>query len=161
ETRFKLPWERAGDGGAPPPPLRAEAPVLSSAKQHFFQEIKGRVHRKLIERLNLSSLDKLSRDQVVDAIRKVVHDLLAAESAPLNFEEREELVRQVLDEIFGLGQIEPVMRYPEVWGGGRGSHWRRIRKVRACSSTPTSRCTSSATASSRRPTSASRTTGTC
>jgi len=114
ETRFKLPWERAAEGGAPPPPLRAETPVLSSAKQHFFQEIKGRVHRKLIERLNLSSLDKLSRDQVVDAIRKVVHDLLAAESAPLNFEEREELVRQVLDEIFGLGPIEPLMQDPEV-----------------------------------------------
>ncbi|MGE5687687.1 MAG: CpaF family protein, partial [Gemmatimonadota bacterium] len=89
-------------------------PVVSSAKQHFFQEIKGRVHRKLIERLNLSSLDKLSRDQVVDAIRKVVHDLLAQESAPLNFEEREELVRQVLDEIFGLGPIEPLMQDPEV-----------------------------------------------
>jgi pilus assembly protein CpaF len=112
ETRFKLPWERAPDGAAPPP--RVETPVVSSAKQHFFQEIKGRVHRKLIERLNLSSLDKLSRDQVVDAIRKVVHDLLAQESAPLNFEEREELVRQVLDEIFGLGPIEPLMQDPEV-----------------------------------------------
>jgi pilus assembly protein CpaF len=111
ETRFKLPWERAADGAAPP---RAETPVVSSAKQHFFQEIKGRVHRKLIERLNLSSLDKLSREQVVDAIRKVVHDLLAQESAPLNFEEREELVRQVLDEIFGLGPIEPLMQDPEV-----------------------------------------------
>ncbi len=111
ETRFKLPWERGADGAAPP---RAETPVVSSAKQHFFQEIKGRVHRKLIERLNLSSLDKLSRDQVVDAIRKVVHDLLAQESAPLNFEEREELVRQVLDEIFGLGPIEPLMQDPEV-----------------------------------------------
>jgi pilus assembly protein CpaF len=111
ETKFKLPWERAAD--APPPPKSA-APVVSGAKQHFFQEIKGRVHRKLIERLNLSSLDKLSREQVVDAIRKVVHDLLAQESAPLNFEEREELVRQVLDEIFGLGPIEPLMQDPEV-----------------------------------------------
>ena len=111
ETRFKLPWERGADGATPP---RAEPAVVSGAKQHFFQEIKGRVHRKLIERLNLSSLDKLSREQVVDAIRKVVHDLLAAESAPLNFEEREELVRQVLDEIFGLGPIEPLMQDAEV-----------------------------------------------
>ena len=111
ETRFKLPWERGADGATPP---RPEPAVVSGAKQHFFQEIKGRVHRKLIERLNLSSLDKLSREQVVDAIRKVVHDLLAAESAPLNFEEREELVRQVLDEIFGLGPIEPLMQDAEV-----------------------------------------------
>src|ERR1041385_4775705 len=74
ETRFKLPWERAADA---PLPAKQVAPVVSGAKQHFFQEIKGRVHRKLIERLNLSSLDKLSREQVADAIRKVVHDLLA------------------------------------------------------------------------------------
>src|SRR5882724_6349697 len=111
ETKFKLPWERAAD--APQQP-KSVAPLLPGAKQHFFQEIKGRVHRKLIERLNLSSLDKLSREQVVDAIRKVVHDLLSQESAPLNFEEREELVRQVLDEIFGLGPIEPLMQDPEV-----------------------------------------------
>ena len=112
ETRFKLPWERAADGSTPP---RTEpAIIVPGAKQHFFQEIKGRVHRKLIERLNLSNLDKLSREQVVDAIRKVVHDLLAQESAPLNFEEREELVRQVLDEIFGLGPIEPLMQDAEV-----------------------------------------------
>jgi pilus assembly protein CpaF len=111
ETKFKLPWERPAD--APQQP-KSVAPVLPGAKQHFFQEIKGRVHRKLIERLNLSSLDKLSREQVVDAIRKVVHDLLSQESAPLNFEEREELVRQVLDEIFGLGPIEPLMQDPEV-----------------------------------------------
>jgi pilus assembly protein CpaF len=111
ETRFKLPWERTAEMPVPP---KAAAPVVPGAKQHFFQEIKGRVHRKLIERLNLSSLDKLSREQVVDAIRKVVHDLLAQEAAPLNFEEREELVRQVLDEIFGLGPIEPLMQDPEV-----------------------------------------------
>jgi pilus assembly protein CpaF len=110
ETRLKLPWERPAD----PPPPRPSAAPKSGAKQHFFQEIKGRVHRKLIERLNLSSLDKLSREQVVDAIRKVVHDLLAAEAAPLNFEEREELVRQVLDEIFGLGPIEPLMQDAEI-----------------------------------------------
>ena len=56
---------------------------------HALQQIKGRVHRRLIERLNLSNLDKLDRQQVVEAIRKVVHDLLTQESVPLNFEERD------------------------------------------------------------------------
>ena len=50
----------------------------------------------------------------MDAIRKVVHDLLAQEMVPLNFEEREELVSQVLDEIFGLGPLEPLMQDPEI-----------------------------------------------
>ncbi|HEX6862952.1 MAG TPA: ATPase, T2SS/T4P/T4SS family, partial [Thermoanaerobaculia bacterium] len=76
--------------------------------------LKGRIHRRLLERLNLANLDKLEREQVTEAIRRVVHDLLATEKVPLNFEEREELVRQVLDEIFGLGPLEPLMKDPEV-----------------------------------------------
>ena len=114
-----MPWDRSAEttSGTGAPPLRRDvggAQPAPGGNRQFFQDIKSRVHRRLIERLNLSSLDKLSRDQVVDAIRKVVHDLLAQESAPLNFEEREELVRQVLDEIFGLGPIEPLMQDPEV-----------------------------------------------
>jgi pilus assembly protein CpaF len=116
-TRARLPWEApdpTGNGSAPPPPPRVE-PAAPSASQHaVFQHIKGRVHRRLIERLNLSSLDKLTRDQVVEAIRKVVYDLLSQESAPLNFDEREELVTQVLDEIFGLGPLEPLIQDPSV-----------------------------------------------
>jgi len=81
---------------------------------HQFALLKGRIHRRLLERLNLANLDKLEREQVTEAIRRVVHDLLSSEKVPLNFEEREELVRQVLDEIFGLGPLEPLMKDPEV-----------------------------------------------
>ncbi len=98
--RTPAPWEL--------PPTSAEAgPSL-------LQETKARIHRKLLERLNLSSLDALDRDPAVAAIRGVVHELLAQESVPLNYDEREELVRQVLDEIFGLGPLEPLMRDPEI-----------------------------------------------
>ena len=118
-TRAKLPWEApdpTGNGAAapPPPPPRVEPAAASGSQHAVFQHIKGRVHRRLIERLNLSSLDKLTRDQVVEAIRKVVYDLLSQESAPLNFDEREELVTQVLDEIFGLGPLEPLIQDPSV-----------------------------------------------
>ncbi|MBS1240692.1 MAG: type secretion system protein, partial [Gemmatimonadetes bacterium] len=64
--------------------------------------------------LNLANLDKMERETVVEAIRRVVHELLTQEKVPLNFEEREELVVQILDEIFGLGPIEPLMKDPEV-----------------------------------------------
>ncbi len=79
-----------------------------------LQEIKVRVHRQLLERLNLSNIDALDRAQVVEEIRKVVHDLLAREAAPLNLEEREDLVEQILDEIFGLGPIEPLLQDPSI-----------------------------------------------
>jgi pilus assembly protein CpaF len=72
------------------------------------------VHRRLIERLNLSSLERVSREQVIDAIRRVVHDLISQEMVALNLEEREALVSQVLDEIFGLGPLEPLIQDAEI-----------------------------------------------
>jgi pilus assembly protein CpaF len=96
----------AEPGAAPLP----EAYGTSSA----VQEIKSRVHRKLLERLNLSQLDTLDRAHVLVEVRKVLHDLLARETFPLNFEEREELSTQILDEIFGYGPLEPLLKDPEV-----------------------------------------------
>jgi pilus assembly protein CpaF len=112
--RSQLPWE------APSAPARPAAERLPSestpetSAAHQFALLKGRIHRRLLERLNLANLEKLDRAQVVDAIRKVVHELLVVEKVPLNFEEREDLIRQILDEIFGLGPIEPLMKDPEV-----------------------------------------------
>jgi pilus assembly protein CpaF len=107
-----LPWERSTSTG----PTSAGDPstVDEAHGLHALQQVKGRVHRKLLERLNLSNLDKLDRQQVADAVRKVVHDLITQESVPLNFEERDAVVVQVLDEIFGLGPLEPLIKDPEV-----------------------------------------------
>ena len=77
-------------------------------------DIKGRVHRRLIERLNLANLESIERDQAVAAIRQVIQELLAKEAFALNLDERELLAQQVLDEIFGLGPLEPLMQDPEV-----------------------------------------------
>ena len=110
-----MPWERARASGAA---LAMDAGVVPAttdqASVHALQQIKGRIHRKLLERLNLSNLDRLDRPQVAEAIRKVVHDLITSESLPLNFEERDLIVGQVLDEIFGLGPLEPLIQDPEV-----------------------------------------------
>jgi pilus assembly protein CpaF len=92
-------------GQRPARPASSNAPVL---------ELKGRVHRKLLERLNLSQLDLLERGQVLAEIRKVVHEMLQREGVPLNFDEREDLVGQVLDEIFGYGPLEPLLKDEEI-----------------------------------------------
>jgi pilus assembly protein CpaF len=110
-----MPWEptRGPTSGGPTPgghPSTAD----EAHGLHALLQVKGRVHRKLLERLNLSNLDKLDRQQVADAVRKVVHDLITQESVPLNFEERDAVVVQVLDEIFGLGPLEPLIKDPEV-----------------------------------------------
>jgi pilus assembly protein CpaF len=115
-SRPALPWETpatpatpAASAAIPEPPAKPRRVERSA-----MSEIKSRIHRRLLERLNLSNLDKLEQEQVIDAIRRVTHDLLQQESVPLNFEERERLVSQVLDEIFGLGPLEPLIQDPDV-----------------------------------------------
>ena len=122
--RNPLPWEAPDPASQPAPvPSKGKPNVgvapprpadLAADAAHARALLKGKIHRKLLERLNLANLDKMEREQVVDAIRKVVHELLGQEKAALNFEEREELVVQILDEIFGLGPLEPLMNDPQV-----------------------------------------------
>ena len=79
-----------------------------------IQDVKTRVHRRVLERLNLSNLESVERDEAAGAVRQVVHDLLASEDIALNLDEREKLIQQILDEIFGLGPLEPLMHDPEI-----------------------------------------------
>src|SRR5439155_494207 len=72
--RRSLPWEAPVDRDT-------QGPQLAT-----LQQIKGRIHRQLIERLNLSNLDRLEREEVVAGIRKVVQELLTQENAPLNLD---------------------------------------------------------------------------
>jgi pilus assembly protein CpaF len=112
--RALMPWERAKAAADAAATNGAAGGISDAANLHALQQIKGRIHRRLLERLNLSNLDRLDRQQVAEAIRKVVHDLITQESLPLNFEERDLVVNQVLDEIFGLGPLEPLIQDPEI-----------------------------------------------
>jgi len=115
QGRPPLPWETGATPIAKAPaPARGGSAPRPDDSLHSRALLKGRIHRRLLERLNLANLDRMEREQVVDAIRKVVHELLTQEKAPLNFDEREELVVQVVDEIFGLGPLEPLMKDPQV-----------------------------------------------
>ena len=104
--RRSMPWEVPASTG--------DAGKAAGEGTVSFAQIKTRVHRRILERLNLSNLDKLERDEVVSAIAKVVQDLVAQEQLPLNLGERDLLVRQVVDEIFGLGPLEALMQDPDV-----------------------------------------------
>ncbi|MGE5801972.1 MAG: CpaF family protein [Gemmatimonadota bacterium] len=100
--RRSLPWET---------PAVADTQERQAAS---LQQIKVRIHRQLIDRLNLSDLDRRERGEVVATIRKVVLELIAQENLPINLEERERLLAQVVDEIFGLGPLEPLQQDPEI-----------------------------------------------
>jgi len=120
----KLPWEMPnGAPGSPVPPRpqkpegrpkTAQTDEEDATQVTLAHEIKARIHKQLIERLNLSNLDSQDREHVVGEIRRAVQDLLTREAAPLNLDERERLVEEVLNEIFGLGPLEPLLQDPTI-----------------------------------------------
>jgi pilus assembly protein CpaF len=81
-----------------------------------YQALKGRVHQDLLNRLNLDRLTKVSRADAEPEIRAIVAGILDRESAtlPLSLFERETLTSEVLDELFGLGPLELLLRDPSI-----------------------------------------------
>jgi pilus assembly protein CpaF len=85
------------------------AAVTSEAEIDRYLGLKTTIHRKLLDRINLSILDKLSREQIADEVGDIVLALLMDEDAALNAKERDRLVGEVLDELLGLGPLEPLL----------------------------------------------------
>jgi pilus assembly protein CpaF len=82
--------------------------------QDFYQELKERIHRQLIEKLDLTRLDSIPKDELRSQVRDVVESLLAGETGSTVGFNREKLVEEVLNETFGLGPLEPLLNDPTV-----------------------------------------------
>ena len=95
---------------APAPPVN-DAPRRPDVGRY---ELKTRVHRQLIERLDLTKLAMLPGDVVQQQIRRIVEDMLVDDETPLSRQERDQLVVEVQHETFGLGPIEPLMQDPTI-----------------------------------------------
>src|SRR5881628_684872 len=85
--------------------LRAAAAIQAPRQQYL--DLKASVHKKLLNRLNLEALAQADRARAEGEIRGLMGDLLAEESTPLSLGERESLFREILDDVFGLGPLEP------------------------------------------------------
>ncbi len=81
---------------------------------NFFQQIKSDLHRKILDRLDLEKLGKTSGDSARDEVLIIIRGAVNSEAVPLSFAERERLSREILDEIFGLGPLEPLLKDPTV-----------------------------------------------
>jgi len=79
-----------------------------------YLELKASVHRKLLNRLNLEALAQSDRARAESEIRTLVGELLAEEGTPLSLGEREVLFGELLDDVFGLGPLEPLLRDPTI-----------------------------------------------
>ena len=93
---------------------RPPVPATSTAPRRQYVELKGNVHRKLIGRLNLEALAQADRSRAEGEIRALLGELLASEATPLSMSEREAFFAEILDEVFGLGPLEPLLRDPGV-----------------------------------------------
>src|SRR4051812_8722550 len=93
--------------------LALTAPSAAPPRQQYL-ELKANVHRKLLNRLNLEALAQAERSRAESEIRGLVGELLSGEATPLSLGERETLVAELIDDVFGLGPLEPLLRDPSV-----------------------------------------------
>ena len=85
---------------------------LQSFERTDYQQVKADLHRKILDRLDLEKLGKTSGDSARDEVLVVIRNAVNSEVVPLSFAERERLSREILDEIFGLGPLEPLLKDP-------------------------------------------------
>src|ERR1700720_2847819 len=89
-------------------------PIVTQATRTDFGAVKSAIHRRLIQKLNLDRLTEVNREDVRREVTLILEALVVGESTPMNLQERERLATEVLDEVFGLGPLEPLMADPTV-----------------------------------------------
>jgi pilus assembly protein CpaF len=97
-----------------PDPLTVEGARPSGktrdASSPQYQELKFSIHRKLLDRINLEAVYAMPGDRVRQEVRPSVAKLVNEEKTPLSLAEKDGLIEEVLDEVFGLGPLEPLLR---------------------------------------------------
>jgi pilus assembly protein CpaF len=91
-----------------------EARVLRVASQELSDNLKIRIHRRLIDAIDLTKVSSLEAERVRVEIRQILESMIMAESLPLSRSERERLVGEIQDEAFGLGPLETLMKDPSI-----------------------------------------------
>ncbi|MBV9269341.1 MAG: CpaF family protein [Acidobacteriaceae bacterium] len=91
-----------------------ENPRLATATRDIstvqYQDLKFAIHRKLLDRINLEAVHALPGERVRQEIRPAISKLVNEEKTPLSLTEKDRLIEEVLDEVFGLGPLEPLLR---------------------------------------------------
>jgi pilus assembly protein CpaF len=93
---------------------RPANPGRGDAPRPQYIQLKANVHKKLLNRLNLEALATVDRQRAETEIRTLVFELMAEEATPVSMAEREQILSDILDEVFGLGPLEPLLRDPNI-----------------------------------------------
>src|SRR6202162_6623062 len=79
-----------------------------------YQQVKADLHRKILYRLDLEKLGRTPSAAAREEVLLLIRNTVNSEAVPLSFAERERLAREILDEIFGLGPLEPLLKDPTI-----------------------------------------------
>src|SRR5579862_4919046 len=77
--------------------------------QFDFEQVKADVHRTLLSKMDLEKLSSAKNGRARQAVATLVQDIVAKEKVPLNAAEKERMQADLLDEVFGLGPLEPLL----------------------------------------------------
>ena len=146
-------WTVFPEPGPEPVAAQAANPLLSDK----LLDAKVRLHRRLIEEINLSALEKLPEDEIRAHIQQLVTQYILVERLALNTQELNDFVSEILDEMTGLGPLEPLLKDPTHHRHPDQRPRMRLRRARrraraaaACASRTSSICCASSTRSCRR-----------
>jgi len=87
---------------------------LQTFERTEYQQVKADLHRKILDRLDLEKLGRTAGDAAREEVLILIRNSVNSEAVPLSFAERERLSREILDEIFGLGPLEPFLKDPSI-----------------------------------------------
>ncbi|MFN3620930.1 CpaF family protein [Sphingorhabdus sp.] len=108
-------WQiRKGDDGGIPKAVGSDIANDVQSDTLDYINLKVELHRRLLDLINLSALEKMTRPQIETEIGELVHEQLALQKHALNQEERKRLVADILDELLGLGPLEPLLQDPSI-----------------------------------------------
>jgi pilus assembly protein CpaF len=89
-------------------------PMHTGSSEAILQDLRLRIHRRLIDTLDLTKLSTLEMESVKVEIRRILEDMVMAEAIPLSRADRDRLVSDVQHEVFGLGPLETLMKDSEI-----------------------------------------------
>jgi pilus assembly protein CpaF len=109
--RERLKQQGHGPAAGPPgTPVFGAPTTYNTISPEIYHDLKGELHQRLIDKLDLKTIEKLPREQLREELRVILGSILSGTDLPLNRAEREQMVEELLDEVTGLGPLEPLLR---------------------------------------------------
>src|SRR5213592_2315950 len=94
--------------------IMAIIPSARARESGRHSDLKSKVHRRLLQSVNSETLRLISKERLRGEIGRAVEKLLLQENIPMTLPERDRIIEEILDEVFGLGPLEPLMKDPTI-----------------------------------------------